>query len=219
MAGTIHFKKIRVYITKYTQMSICLLNLVFIAQDRTLFCIAHQMGNTPDLFINVSSSIKSLLFATGNLNHAIDAFASVAQRLEQKSREIEEKERTLRDLDRQLKIIKDELTIKDKMCVARSVGLDKREQLILEKERQWEETEKRLAADAEDIVKINVGMLSNLFFPSYLFFAFISNLFSLTFFYRLGGTKFFTSKSTLRGASYFEPFIANPQTLTEEYLY
>jgi septal ring factor EnvC (AmiA/AmiB activator) len=116
------------------------------------------MGNTPDLFSNVSTSIKSLLFATGNLNHAIDAFASVAQKLEQMSMELEEKERKLRETERQLQVIKEELGKKDLQCMAKAAGLEKREQILAEKERQWEENEKRLAANTEDIIKLNVGM-------------------------------------------------------------
>ena len=122
------------------------------------------MGNTTDLFSNVTTTIKSLLFATGNLNHAIDGFATVAQKLEQKSRELEEKERRLRETERQLHVIKDELTKKDLQCMARAAGLEKREQRLAEKERQWEENEKRLAGNTSDTVRLNVGMCPSLSF-------------------------------------------------------
>eukprot|EP00026_Physarum_polycephalum_P011207 Phypoly_transcript_11412.p1 GENE.Phypoly_transcript_11412~~Phypoly_transcript_11412.p1 ORF type:complete len:404 (+),score=58.10 Phypoly_transcript_11412:55-1212(+) len=148
------------------------------------------MGNTPDIFGNVNTSIRSLLFATGNLNHAIDTFSIVAQKLEQKSKELQEKERKLIEIDRQLRIIKEELTQKDRLCTTIAAGLEKREQILLEREKQWEENEKKLSAETGDVVKLNVG-----------------------------GTRFVTNKSTLRLAgTYFERFIStNSQTPNEEF--
>lgn len=128
-----------------------------------IYCII-QMVNAPELFVNVSSSIKNILCATGNLNTSIEAFAAVAQKLEKKCKELEEKEKFLKEMEKSLLRGHGELEKKEIEYRKREKELLRRENEVTQREVEAERKKSENFSHYGENITLNVGMYLILYF-------------------------------------------------------